>query len=133
MGEIKRKDKLIMGVGEPFTFALSYLCRFAAFSWLASRARPIAFAILMPSPHLSGKHVTVNVGEPIEIPKELCARCYAAGFEQEELWGQITRVIEAAMQEMEASSPPNVDQRSPEQQRHGDGSASVVAAEPKPA
>ena len=58
----------------------------------------------------TGNKVEVNVGEPIEIPSELCAKCYAPGVEQGEVWTQITKVIEAAVKDLESSSTPNIDQ-----------------------
>jgi hypothetical protein len=77
--------------------------------------------ILFPSPLVAGNRVEVNVGEPVEIPSEICAKCYAAGVEQGEVWSQITAVIEAAVRGLEATSPPNTDQTNGQERNKATG------------
>jgi hypothetical protein len=54
--------------------------------------------------------VTVNVGEPITLPSELCEKCSAGGQRTQEAWSEIAQVIELSLAELEKASPPNIDQ-----------------------
>mmetsp|Transcript_23392 Transcript_23392/g.64909 ORF Transcript_23392/g.64909 Transcript_23392/m.64909 type:complete len:282 (-) Transcript_23392:199-1044(-) len=57
-----------------------------------------------------GKKVDVVIGEPIEIPQELCDQCRKANADHSKAWKQITDVIEVALKDMEKAARPNVDQ-----------------------
>lgn len=59
---------------------------------------------------LAGHDLVVTMGEPIEVPQEVCDKCRAGGTLTRAAWADITALVQQSLVDLEARSPPNVNQ-----------------------
>mmetsp|Transcript_19670 Transcript_19670/g.49655 ORF Transcript_19670/g.49655 Transcript_19670/m.49655 type:complete len:145 (+) Transcript_19670:119-553(+) len=57
-----------------------------------------------------GHDLVVTMGEPIEVPQEVCDKCRAGGTLTRAAWADITALVQQSLVDLEARSPPNVNQ-----------------------